>query len=396
MLLRLLWEQGDMSRADVARRSGLSRSTVSAIVAELLERDWVCEVGAGTSSGGRRPILLSLKSDSFAIAGIDVGATHVAVAVTNLRCTVKSWRHEAQDVRNDPAGTIELVTDMLGSALRETEVSSARLLGIGLAMPSPVLSSEPNGLSSMILPRWSGFDLRSELARTSSSPVFMDNDANLGALAEHWWGAGRGEQHLVYLKLATGIGAGLILNGEVFHGKTGIAGEIAHTSVDPDGPLCVCGQKGCLGLMAGSFTLLETVRKRLSEGAQSELCEGKLTTSRLVEAAQNGDALACDVVARAGHLLGIGIANLLNVLDPGLVVLGGELTDAGTVLLEPLMSTVRSRALSSAIAPTRIVTTQLGQRDIAIGAATKVLREAFHDETLLLEARPALFVRRAS
>ncbi|MEO1175520.1 MAG: ROK family protein, partial [Myxococcota bacterium] len=106
--------------------------------------------------------------------------------------------------------------------------------------------------------------------------------------------------------------------------------------------------------------------------------------------------LACDVVARAGHLLGIGIANLLNVLDPGLVVLGGELTDAGTVLLEPLMSTVRSRALSSAIAPTRIVTTQLGQRDIAIGAATKVLREAFHDETLLLEARPALFVRRAS
>ncbi|MEO0592289.1 MAG: ROK family transcriptional regulator [Myxococcota bacterium] len=388
MLIRLLWESGDMSRAEVARQTGLSRSTVSSIVSELIDRQLVSEIGSGSSSGGRKPILLSLADDDFVIAGIDVGASHVAVAITNLRCEIREWRHERHDVRNDPAGTLKLVTKMALDALHNSELSFERLIGVGLAMPSPMVEGEPNGLSSVIMPKWAGYDLRQALRRLIRAPVFMDNDANLGALAEHWWGAGRGEKHLVYIKLATGIGAGLVLNGEVYHGSSGIAGEVAHTSVEPDGPLCICGQRGCLGLVAGSAMMLRRVREQIEAGRESSLTDGNLTPSRLVEAALAGDGLAVETVQRAGHVIGIGIANLVNVLDPGLVVLGGELSSAGHVLLGPLVASARSRSLSTAIAPTRIVTTQLGERDIALGAATLVLREALRDERLLIDARP--------
>jgi len=322
------------------------------------------------------------------MVGIDVGASHVAIALTNLRCEVLEWRHERHNVREDPEGTFKCVGRLLQEVLYATRLSSERLVGLGLGMPSPRVTNEPNGLSSMILPKWSGYDLRRSLERTFQVPVFMDNDANLGALAEHWWGAGRGEQHLVYVKLATGIGAGLVLNGDVYPGNSGIAGEIAHTSVDPDGDLCICGQRGCLGLVAGSAAMLERVKRQLASGRGSVLSEGELSPSRLVEAAHAGDEVAVETIERVGRVLGVGIGGLLNVLDPGMVVLGGELTGAGSILLNPLVAATRECALSSAIAPTRIVTTQLGQRDIALGAATLVLKKALWAEALLIEARP--------
>ncbi len=387
LLLRLLWESGEMSRADVSRQTGLSRSTVSAIVNELLDRGLVSEVGAGTSSGGRRPILLAFNYDAFTLAGVDVGATHVGVVLTNLRCEEKAWRHVYHPVREDPAGTIALVKALLWDVLEDPNVTGPPLVGIGIGVPSPVVNSEPNRISSMILPRWVGFDLTGAVQKEFRVPVHLDNDANLGALAEHWWGAGRGERHLVYLKLATGIGAGLIINGEVFHGKAGIAGEIAHTAVEPAGPRCLCGQDGCLGLVTGTGMLLRRVRERIQAGQPSCLDPRTLSTQTLVDAAIAGDRLALETVQRAGHLLGIGIANLLNVLDPGMVVLGGELTQAGPILLDPLIETARRRALSTSIAPTPIVTTQLADRDIALGAATQVLSHALIDESMLIDAR---------
>ncbi|MEL6548013.1 MAG: ROK family protein [Myxococcota bacterium] len=288
----------------------------------------------------------------------------------------------------DPNVKIDRVFSMLIDALNDPAIGNQPLVGIGVGVPSPVIDSEPNRLSSMILPKWAGYDLQGAIEKEFGVPVLMENDANLGALAEHWWGAGRGEPHMVYLKLATGIGAGIIIAGEVFRGRAGIAGEIAHTVVEPGGPRCVCGQDGCLGVVSGSSMLLQRVREKILAGRRTSLHPDDLTTRALVDAAQAGDALATETVERAGHLLGIGIANLLNVLDPGMVVLGGELTYAGAILLEPLVQTTHARALSTSIAPIRIVTTELGERDIALGAATQVLSAALKDESMLIGARP--------
>jgi predicted NBD/HSP70 family sugar kinase len=384
LVVRLLWSDGRISRADLARRTGLSRSTISGITSELLRTDLVRELGVGSSRGGRRPIVLGFNADARLAIGVDMGASHVAVALANLHGGVRVWRHRQHPVRRDPTGTIALVHRLIGDALAEEPESARRVIGIGLAVPSPVVPGEPNRLPSLILPDWVGHDIIAALEKGHGLPVFADNDANLGALAELRWGAGRGRENLAFVKLATGIGAGLIINGAVYHGSNGIAGELAHTSVDANGPECACGQRGCLVLLVGSEALIERARAEARTEPRSRLDDKTLSTDTLVDAALAGDLIAVETIAQAGERIGIGVANLINVVDPGLVVLGGELTRAGPILLDPIIETVRGRALSMFAARPEIVTTRLGDRDIALGAATQVIDAALKDDALLL------------
>jgi predicted NBD/HSP70 family sugar kinase len=286
-------------------------------------------------------------------------------------------------VRDDPAGTIALTQRLIRDTLAEEPDSRRRLIGIGLAVPSPVVDGEPNRLPAVILPAWVGHDIVGALEKEHGLPVFVDNDANLGALAELRWGAGHDRDNLAFVKLATGIGAGLIINGAVYRGSHGIAGELAHTSVDPNGPECACGQRGCLVLLVGSEALIARARARASETPRSSLDAAKPSTDALVDAALAGDPIAIETIAEAGEWIGIGVANLMNVVDPGLVVLGGELTRAGPILLDTLNAAVRKRALSMFAARPTIITTQLGPCDIALGAATQVIDAALDNDTLL-------------
>jgi predicted NBD/HSP70 family sugar kinase len=367
----------------VARRTGLSRSTVSVIAADLLETDLISELGVGSSRGGRRPIVLGFNHAARLAVGVDMGASHIAVGLTDLNGRVHAWRHKHHPVRDDPAGTISLVIRFIRDVMAEEPNSDQRIMGVGLAVPSPVLAAEANRLSSLLMPSWVGHDIIGALEKEFGLPLLADNDANLGALAELRWGAGRGRQSLAFVKLATGIGAGLIVNGAVYRGTHGVAGELAHTSVDAQGPECACGQRGCLVQMVGSGALVQRARARAAQALHSFLAQGEFGTDGLVDAALAGDRAAVETISEAGELIGIGIANLLNVVDPGLVVLGGELTRAGPILLEPLTRSVRQRALWIVGGSPEIVTTQLGDRDIAIGAATQIIDAALGDEALL-------------
>lgn len=388
LVIRLLWSEGRISRAELARKTGLSRSTISGIANELLATDLVRELGVGSSRGGRRPIVLGFNGGARLAIGVDMGASHVAVALADLNGGVRVWRHRYHPVRQDPAGTIALIHRLIYDVLAEEPDSATRVIGIGLAVPSPVIPSEPNRLPPLILPDWVGYDIIAALGKEHNLPVFADNDANLGALAELRWGVGRGRDNLAFIKLATGIGAGLIINGAVYRGSNGIAGELAHTSVDHSGPKCGCGQLGCLVLLVGSEALIANARARAHRRAATEprsrLVDADLTTDALVGAALAGDTVAVQTIAEAGERIGIGVANLINVVDPGLVVLGGELTRAGPILLDPIVETVRGRALSMSAARPEIVTTRLGDRDIALGAATQVIDAALEDDRLLL------------
>lgn len=379
LIARRLWRSGRTSRAELSRETGLSRSTVSAITDDLLRSNWVVELGTGSSRGGRRPVVLGFNHDARLAIGCDIGASHVSVALCNLSGAVKAWRHEPHPVRDDPPGTIALVHRLVRDVIAEEPDSRDRIVGIGLAMPSPVVAAEPNRLPAVILPKWVGHDLAAALETTHDLPVVMDNDANAGALSELRWGAGRGRQHLIYIKLATGVGAGLVINGSIFHGHNGIAGEIAHTSIDAGGPECVCGQRGCLVLMAGSGALIARAL-----AAEDGSLPADLDTAGLVDAALAGNEVAIRTIAEAGNWVGIGIANLLNVIDPGTVVLGGELARAGLLLTEPIVKAVRERALSIATAPTQILISPLEDRGIALGAATLVIDLAFERDDLFV------------
>lgn len=378
-VLQLIWRERQISRAEIARRKGLSRSTVSQIVEELLELGLVKEVGAGESKGGRRPIVLQFDDDAAVILGVDLGATHVAATLTNLRGVVLAWEYQKHPVRDDPPGALALVNSLAERCLASWGGGRRILLGAGMAVPSPVDPARPDFLNDLVVPAWKGVNVGQALRKRFRVPVLVDNDANLGALAERWWGAGRDEDNFTYIKLATGIGSGFFIDGKVYRGASGIAGEVGHLSIDPNGLRCGCGLRGCLVTMVGSAALLRRARELLKAHPDSALAGRDFGITIMEDAALAGDALALQVVREAAEHLGVAVAGLLNLLNPAVVIMGGGLARLGELLLEPLRQVVLSRTLATSVKESRIVTSQLGARAIAVGAATLLLQRALSD-----------------
>ena len=376
-VLRLIWREQQISRAEIARQLGLSRSTVTEIVKDLLKTGFVEEVGRGTSSGGRRPIMLEFQYEARCILGVDIGATHVSVALTDLRGQLLEWKEQSHPVRTDPEGTRALVIQLCDDCLSPWGVGVKRLLSISVAVPSPVDPIHPELLSEVVIPGWQGRSGLEELHERYGVPVYVDNDANLGALAEHWWGAGRGVDDFVYIKLGRGIGAGYILGGEVYRGAEGVAGELGHLPIDPHGKPCVCGLKGCLATFIGSSALKARADALLADHPDSVLAGEELTITAIEKAALAGDGLALQVVQEAAAYLGVALTGFINLMNPRMVVLGGGLAQVGKLLLEPLREQVRRATLVRSAAAVEIRTSELGPQAVAIGAATLALEAAF-------------------
>jgi len=378
-LLRLIWSERTISRAEIARRTALSRSTVSETVSELLATGLVVEAGPGQSNGGRRPIVLQFQDDAFGLVGVDLGSSHVGVALTDLRGKVLVWQERAHPVSTDPDGTRELMGALIDECLARWGRGPDRLVGIGVAVPSPVDPRHPEQLSEVALPAWKGRAGLGFLSDRFGVPVLMDNNANLGALAEHWWGAGQGVDDVTYVKIGTGIGSGHIVGGRLYRGSTGAAGEIGHIAIDPQGAPCSCGLRGCLCTLVGAQPLVLRAAALRAEHPESRLAGGEISLAAIEDAALAGDPLANQLVREAAGHLAVAIANMLNVLNPAMVIIGGGLARVGELLLAPLRSAVRSRALLWSAASAQIVTSPLGSRAVALGAATLALESALAD-----------------
>ncbi len=244
-----LRRHGTLSRADIARITGLSRSTISTLVADLHSRGFVIERaeadgGPRAPALGRPPVLLRLDPSAGIAAGVDFDHTHVRVAVSDLSQTVVAEGVEDLDVDHDAQSSLDIAVDLVRRALAEAGVEEDRLLAVGVALAAPVDQVDGRLYESAILADWTGIDVAGELRSRLGVPVYLDNDANLGALAEVTLGAGQSARTAVYVQLSSGIGAGLIVDGRPFRGATGTAGEIGHVTVDEDGELCRCGSRG--------------------------------------------------------------------------------------------------------------------------------------------------------
>ena len=358
----------------------MSRSTVSAIINDLLSTGLVEETRTGVSSGGRRPIMLQFQDQSSFIVGIELGATHVSCVLTDLRCRVRaSWSAPAP-VRDEPEVALEKMTMGVRSVLEADGVQPSQVLAIGVAVPSPVDRERPGELLPLVVPKWTGYNIATYLEDGFKRPVFVDNDANLGALAELWWGNGSPAGDLAYIKVATGVGAGLIIDGGIFRGSGGIAGEIGHTAIDPNGPQCICGLKGCLTMFIGTPALLKRAKDALSaSGSNSPAPE---SIDELVNAALDGDPMSVELIKHCGEKLGVGVANMLNLLNPKTVVIGGGIARAGDLLLDAVQGTIRGLSLPASISNVEIRPTGLNEWGIAVGAATLVLQGALETPAL--------------
>ena len=376
LLLRLLWTRREISRAELARVTGLSRSTVSAIVNDILATGIVSETRAGSSNGGRRPILLGFNDDARVILGLDIGASHVGGVVTNLRGQILQRQERAISTRDAPREALDAITEVANELLQDNR---SQILGAGVGVPAPIDRSTGRILRT-VMPAWAEIDVARELSQRIGCPVRLDNDANLGALAEYWWGAGQDGGDLVFVKVATGIGAGLLIRGEIVDGAHGVAGELGHLSIDPNGPPCICGVNGCLNVIVGTQALLSRAEARRPHFPDSVLPSSGIDLPALIHAGQQEDELALEIFRFAGERLGTGLANLLNVLDPSTIVVGGDITRVGEPLMAPIRQTVLRRTLISSFSDERVVRSQIDKQSVALGAATLILRAAL--ETL--------------
>jgi glucokinase-like ROK family protein len=281
-------------------------------------------------------------------------------------------------VRTDPVGAIALITDLAARCVT-TWGRRGRLLGIGMAVPSPVDVARPDELCEVILPAWRGVAVGEALRKRFKVPVLIDNDANLAALGERWWGLAQGVDDFAYIKVATGVGSGHMFGGRIYRGARGLAGEIGHLAMDPRGAPCVCGLRGCLTTLVGAQALVDRARALAPGHPDSVLADREIAIGDIEDAALAGDKLALKVTSEAAHHLGIAIADLLNLLNPSLVIIGGGLARLGELLLTPLQRAVDRGTLITSVRATKIVVSALGARAVAVGAATLMLERAFAD-----------------
>ena len=365
-----LRERGVASRADLARITGLSRSTVSTIVSDLIESDLANEREAGVDGeahAGRPPVMVALNSKAGLAVGSDFGHRHLRVAVSDLSHTVlaETWRE--LDVDHSADEGLDTAAAFVDDVLAEAQVDRNRVIGVGMGLPAPIDRATGAVQASSILPGWVGVDAAAEASRRLGLPVEVENDANLGALAELVWGAGRGRSDLAYLKISSGIGAGLISGGRLQHGVGGTAGEIGHTVLTDGGPVCRCGNRGCLETLASSRAIAQ-----LLSASRGEV----ISTRRLLELCTAGDAAAQRLIGDAGRAIGVAVANLCNLLNPECVIVGGDLSGAGEVLLEPLRDTARRNAIPSAGDDLEVTAGVLGERAELLGALALVMHES--------------------
>ncbi|MEW2489208.1 ROK family transcriptional regulator [Streptomyces sp. NPDC048411] len=375
-VVRAVRMAGSLTQAEIARSTGLSAATVSNIVRELKDGGTV-EV-TPTSAGGRRARSVSLSGDAGIVIGVDFGHTHLRVAVGNLAHQVLAEESEPLDVDASAAEGFDRAEQLVKRLIETTGIGPDKVIGVGLGVPGPIDVESGTLGSTSILPGWTGINPSAELAARLGVPVYVDNDANLGALGELVWGSGRGVKDLAYIKVASGVGAGLVIDGHIYRGPGGTAGEIGHITLDESGPVCRCGNRGCLETFTAARYVLPLLQP--SHGPD-------LTMERVVKLAREGDPGCRRVIADVGRHIGSGVANLCNLLNPSRVVLGGSLAEAGELVLGPIRDSVSRYAIPSAARQLSVLPGALGGRAEVLGALALVLSE-MGDSTLLGSALP--------
>ncbi|MFF9688210.1 ROK family protein [Streptomyces sp. NPDC014623] len=370
-VVRAVRMAGSLTQAEIARSTGLSAATVSNIVRELKDGGTV-EV-TPTSAGGRRARSVSLSGDAGIVIGVDFGHTHLRVAIGNLAHQVLAEESEPLDVDASSAQGFGRAEQLVNRLVETTGISPGKVIGVGLGVPGPIDVESGTLGSTSILPGWTGINPSQELAGRLGVPVYVDNDANLGALGELVWGSGRGVRDLAYIKVASGVGAGLVIDGHIYRGPGGTAGEIGHITLDESGPVCRCGNRGCLETFTAARYVLPLLKP--SHGQD-------LTMERMVQLAREGDPGCRRVIGDVGRHIGSGVANLCNLLNPSRVVLGGSLAEAGELVLGPIRDSVSRYAIPSAARQLSVLPGALGGRAEVLGALALVLSE-MGDSTLL-------------
>lgn len=372
IVLELLQKQSPISRASLAKLTGLTKATVSTLVAELMEENLLYEIGTGESSGGRKPVMLVFRQDAGYAIGVDLGVNYIHAVLTDLKGEiVKEVRHGLK-VSTSQESVLGELKRHLRALIAAAPESPYGIVGIGIGVPG---ITDHQG-SVLFAPNlgWRNVPLQRMLEEEFKMPVTIDNEANAGAVGEKEFGTGRGVSNLIYISIGIGIGTGIILKNELYRGTSGYSGEMGHISIQADGKPCRCGNIGCWELYASENALLEEAAHLLPDDRR-ELEE-------LVALAEAGSPEAAALFERAGYYLGVGITNIINIFNPELIIIGNRFSDAERFLGESVRKVIYTRSLPYHREKLRLEFAGLGSRSSVAGASSFAVSRFFADRRI--------------
>jgi glucokinase-like ROK family protein len=377
---------GARSRTEIAARTGLGRAVIAQRIAEVSMTGLISEVGTSKSRAGRPPRLLAFGSDAGHLVTADLGATSIDVAVADLAGGIRAHRSEPADIAAGPDVVLGRVEMLFGELLAE-DGAIGQLYGVGVGIPGPVEFRTGRPIAPPIMPGWDGYPVRERLLESMGAPVWVDNDVNVMALGEWRAGIASGHRDVVFVKIGTGIGAGLISDGRLHRGSQGSAGDVGHIQVVEDGVICRCGNVGCLEALAGGQALAREGEALARDGRSPMLAavleSGRSPTAEDVAlAASHGDPFSVELLQRSARYVGATLATVVNLINPSLIVIGGGVAAAGDRYLATIRQTVYRRSLPLATRSLQIVSSGLGPLAGVVGAAAMVADELFSREQL--------------
>lgn len=373
--------QGPLSRSDLSAQLDYSRASITGVAGRLLDSGVLVEAGEGKSAGGRRPWLLDINPHLGYVVGVDIGATSLDIALADFRGNVLERSSEVADVRGRPEEFLDHVARRIGRLLDRRGTAPGEVVGIGVGVPGPVEFSSGLLIAPPLMPLWEGFPIKQFLReRFPAARVVVDNDVNIMAKGEQQAGAGRGMANFLFVKIGTGIGCGIITHGELYRGADGAAGDIGHICIDYNGPMCHCGNQGCLEIMTAGPAIAAEAVARAGDSpflAARLAARGTLTAVDVADGAAGGDHVANEIIRRSGRMIGGVLAGLVNFYNPEAVFIGGGVAGIGHGLLSAIRQATLRRATALSTRHLRVEYSALAEDAGAIGGICLALEHVF-------------------
>ena len=390
-ILNAIRECGPISRTKIAKIFKLSAATVTKYVNGLIQAGIVKEDGWEPSTGGRMPVLIRIVPEAMYAVGVDLGGANLRVAVVNLENNIVAKIRKKTNASEGRDKVFRRMINAIYEAIESSRIEKDKIKGIGVGIAGLIDHERGVCLYCPNIEGWENVPVTRLMEEEFVIDTSVEDSSRAMALAEHWSGVARGIDNFIFVNVGVGIGCAIFIHGKLYRGVGGIAGEFGHITIDETGPRCNCGNYGCLETLASGPAISRRARQAIKEGVVSlieKLVEGNLeniTPEIVVEAVRRGDKLAFNIMEKTGEYLGIGIANMINIFNPELIVIGAGVSRAGNILLEPLKRTVKTRALQLSYSMTNIKVSQLGDNAGALGAAIMVLKDIFEPSLDVIE-----------
>jgi glucokinase-like ROK family protein len=384
-ILQYIRKYNPITKAEIADRTHLSFTTINNIIEELSSYQLICESGYEMSTGGRKPILYKLNHDRLYALGVHLSISRISVVILNLEG--KSIAQYETATKSNTYQTDAILSQLIScieDAINQSGVDRSKILGIGMGIPGPIDPFEGIVLSP---PNFKGLEsvpLKKIISEHFQLEVFVEKDANLIALGEYWHGAGQGKSNVFYLDADVGIGSGLIVDGKLYYGSPFGAGEVGHSTINIDGPLCNCGNYGCLEAVASGLAIVRRAGEEIRRGvetslaAQYRLNEESVTVYSILDSANNGDPLAIQLLHESARYVGIAIGNVINLLLPEVIIIGGTLVNCYPPYFDQVKGIALNRIFASFAQNISVKQSELGMQSGVIGASTLVLEHFFN------------------